>query len=434
MTIRRTAPYGNWKSPIGADTVAAQSFSAGVEDIFLDPVTSKVYFAQKRPEENGRSAIVDASDRKDVFSGEWDARTKVHEYGGAAAVVFGDIIYFSHFADDRVYKTVKGGTPVPITPVSPAQRFADFAVHPNQPNLVVATVEDHTDPHPARVLTYLALIDANTSTVTKLVTKADFFLCARFSPDGKYLSWQQWNFPDLPWQSSDIYVAPVSVTRSGTKIELGTAVHVAGKHEQVVAQDPSWTSDGSLHFVCDISGFLNPWKFTFDGSNLAGGKAEPILPTPLEEEFGFPQWWMSRHGSGALNDNKVAFLSFKHAISKLYIADLKERSITEVPTPYAHIQYMHGDGNGRVVALGSPAGANEELIELTSDASGIQYSNRCHHHQSRTPDFLRLTSLFLNTMPSDSNPTIAFAMLLTMDPRTQITMAGCQARSHQSSF
>lgn len=152
MASGRTAPYGNWKSPIGAETVAAQvrfsvvwvshyvtivgqSFSAGVEDIFLDPITSKVYFAQKRPEESqynrllymslhwylsidGRSAIVDASDRKDVFSGEWDARTKVHEYGGAAAVVFGDIIYFSHFADDRVYKTVKGGTPVPITPGS----------------------------------------------------------------------------------------------------------------------------------------------------------------------------------------------------------------------------------------------------------------------------------------------------------------------------
>ena len=138
----------------------------------------------------------------------------------------------------------------------------------------------------------------------------------------------------------------------------------------MVAQDPSWTANGSLHFVCDISGFLNPWKFTFDPSNLAGGKAEPILSSPLEEEFGFPQWWMSRHGSGALNDNKVAFLSFKQALSKLYIADLKERTLMEVPTHYAHIQYMHGDGNGRVVALGSPAGANEELVELTLDASG----------------------------------------------------------------
>ena len=28
------------------------------------------------------------------------------------------IIYFSHFTDDRVYKTTKGGTPVPITPGS----------------------------------------------------------------------------------------------------------------------------------------------------------------------------------------------------------------------------------------------------------------------------------------------------------------------------
>ncbi|CAL1697640.1 unnamed protein product [Somion occarium] len=371
MTQGRTAPYGSWKSPVGAEVVAAQSFAAGVEDIFLDPVTSKVYFAQKRPEEDGRSAIVDASDRKDVFGREWDARTKVHEYGGAAATVFGDIVYFSHFPDDRVYKTTKGSTPVPVTPFDPVQRFADFTVHPDHPNLIVATVEDHTDSHPARVATYLAFIDANTSTVTKLLTDADFYVCARFSPDGKFLSWQQWNFPDLPWQSSEIFVAPVSVTESGSRLEIGAAVHVAGKHEQIVAQDPSWTGNNSLHLICDISGYLNPWKFTFDPSDLAStGKAAPITAEPIEEEFGFPQWWLSRHGSGALSNHKIAFLSFKNALSKLYIADLNDGTLTEVPTPYAHIQYMHGDGKGHVVALGSPAGALEELMELTLDPSG----------------------------------------------------------------
>ena len=78
------------------------------------------------------------------------------------------------------------------TTVNPVQRFADFTVHPVHPNFLIAILEDHTDPHPSRVKTCLALIDANTSTVSKVVEGADFYSCARFSPDGKFISWQQW--------------------------------------------------------------------------------------------------------------------------------------------------------------------------------------------------------------------------------------------------
>lgn len=64
----------------------------------------------------GRSAIVDAADHQDLFDGSWDARTQVHEYGGAAAVVHADVLYFSNMSDRRVYKCVKGGKPTAITP------------------------------------------------------------------------------------------------------------------------------------------------------------------------------------------------------------------------------------------------------------------------------------------------------------------------------
>lgn len=66
--------------------------------------------------QGGRSAVVDAATGKDLFSRDWDARTKLHEYGGGAAIVHNDILYFSHFADNRVYKTELGKEPIPITP------------------------------------------------------------------------------------------------------------------------------------------------------------------------------------------------------------------------------------------------------------------------------------------------------------------------------
>ncbi|KAJ6619805.1 Alpha/Beta hydrolase protein [Mycena sp. CBHHK59/15] len=386
------APYGSWVSPITAEAVAAQSLFAGVEEIIIDPLTSKVYFAQKRPEENGRAAIVDASDRQDLFDGSWDARTQLHEYGGGASTVFGDVLYFSHILDHRVYKTTKGGTPTPVTPRhQPRLAFCRLHRASNTPDLIVCSVEDHTDPHPARVETYLILINAEKGSVSKLMQGADFYACARFSPDGNFLAWQQWNHPELPWQSAEIKVAPVTVSSGGTTLELGTVTHIAGKTEAIAAQDPNWASNDTIFFTCDVSGYHNPWKFTFSG-DLAQGTASPILMEPMAEEFGAPQWWLSRHGCAALSANTAVFVAFRNGRSVLYVCDLASGQLTEVRTPYAHIQYLHGDRRGKVVMLGQPADAGEVLMELTLDTQGrprLRALRTCHvtYYAPRNPNY-----------------------------------------------
>ncbi|KAL4256389.1 Xaa-Pro dipeptidyl-peptidase/Cocaine esterase [Pleurotus pulmonarius] len=413
MNPNRLAAYGTWVSPISAESVAAQSLSAGTEDIFLDPVTSNVYFAQKRPEENGRSAVVAAASREDLFDKSWDARTQVHEYGGAAAIVFDGVLYFSHFSDGRVYRCESGSVPEPVTPVNPVQRFADFAVHPKHPNLIVCTTEDHTNPHPAKVVTKLCIIDARKRTVTDLVQGADFYACARFSPDGKHIAWQQWRHPELPWQSAEVVVAPCSVSEDTQQLSLGSTTHVAGKHGSVSAQDPGWASDNTLFFFCDASGYQNPWKFTFEPTNLAAaGKASPILATPIEEEFGAPQWWLSRHGSGALNATTVAFLSFRQARSTLYVCDIVKGSLVEVPTNFAHIQYMHGDGKGKVVMLGQPSDSGEVLSELVLNDDGQPTVRPVATHEASIPS---LGSL----LPHDSISTPKYYDL-TLSPDNRV--------------
>ncbi|KAJ7126922.1 hypothetical protein C8R44DRAFT_979658 [Mycena epipterygia] len=348
LPIFPTYPTGTG-SPITAEAVAAQSLSAGVEDIIIDPITSKVYFAQKRPEENGRSVIVDASDRKDMFGGSWDARSQLHEYGGAASTVFGDVLYFSHTADHRVYKTTKGGKPEPITPVNPAKRFADFAVHPKNPNLIVCSMEDHTNPHPD----HLEPKPAD----DKSYKPADFYACAQMA--------NLWYHPELPWQSAEIVVASVTVPNDQT-LELNTFIHIAGKTEEISAQDPNWASNDTVYFTCDKNGYQNPWKFTLEC------EAAPILSEPVLEEFGVPQWWLSRHGSGALTATNIIFLSFSQGRPVLSLCDLELRKRTIVPTEYAHIEYIHGNGNSKVVMLGQPADKGEVLAELTLHGGEIQ--------------------------------------------------------------
>src|SRR5262245_66097133 len=95
------APYGSWKSPITADVVAASE--VGLEQIRLDG--SDVYWIERRSREGGRKVIVRRSaDGRvaDVTLVAFNARTRVHEYGGGDYVVSGGTIIFANFVDQRL--------------------------------------------------------------------------------------------------------------------------------------------------------------------------------------------------------------------------------------------------------------------------------------------------------------------------------------------
>ena len=184
------------------------------------------------------------------------------------------------------------------------------------------------------------------------------------------------NFPEYPWQSSEICIAQVT-TVSNTSIILGPHQRIAGAHGQSVAQDPSWTSFNTLHFVTDsdlsAERYCNPWIFTLEGDaqNPTKGESVPISPVPIQEEFGVPQWWLTRHGSGSIDQYHIAFIAFRNSpVPVLYVTDLRSRSFREVHTPYSNIQYLHGNGRGKVVGLGQFADSPPEIFEVKMDLTG----------------------------------------------------------------
>ena len=116
--------FGTWDSPISAAYVAKAGIS--YDDVLVDPIPSRVhpdangiYHIERRPSEGGRNVIVETAAKKDVFGKGWNSRTGVQEYGGASAIVYGGVVYFSNFEDGRVYKVDRndeGSEPVPVTP------------------------------------------------------------------------------------------------------------------------------------------------------------------------------------------------------------------------------------------------------------------------------------------------------------------------------
>ena len=64
--------------------------------------------------------IVDTREGKDIFGPGWNARSRVQEYGGGAAIAHGGVVYFSNFEDTRIYSVDvgpgKSDEPVAVTP------------------------------------------------------------------------------------------------------------------------------------------------------------------------------------------------------------------------------------------------------------------------------------------------------------------------------
>ena len=143
MTQPEEAPYGSWKSPITSDLIASESIS--LAEIALDG--EDTYWIESRPAEGGRYVIVRRSpdgQNADITPPPFNARTRVHEYGGGALAVADGTVYFSNFSDQRLYREDRGSEPRPITPEADL-RYADGVIDRHRGRMICVR-EDHTNP------------------------------------------------------------------------------------------------------------------------------------------------------------------------------------------------------------------------------------------------------------------------------------------------
>ena len=104
------------------------SGAVGLGQIAIDG--GDVYWVEMRPSEGGRMVIVRRGPdgaTVDVTPAPFSARTRVHEYGGAAFLVDAGVVYFANFADQRLYRQEEGEAPIAITPETPL-RYPDGVV------------------------------------------------------------------------------------------------------------------------------------------------------------------------------------------------------------------------------------------------------------------------------------------------------------------
>src|SRR3954470_2131794 len=129
MPTSSPVPYGSWPTPVTSALVVRAAARLG--EVAVDG--DDVWWSESRPGEGGRSAVVRRSADgtvTDVLPAPWNARTRVHEYGGGAWTVAGGTLWFTEFSDQRLYQLDPGSdTAVPVTPepqVASGVRHADL--------------------------------------------------------------------------------------------------------------------------------------------------------------------------------------------------------------------------------------------------------------------------------------------------------------------
>ncbi|KAG9225461.1 hypothetical protein CCMSSC00406_0002964 [Pleurotus cornucopiae] len=351
MATSTTAPYGTWHSPVTADVILQGS--KPIAELLVDPITNKIYHVESRPAEAGRNVLVETETGRELVGKEWNVRTGVHEYGGGSAIVYGGVAYFSYYGDGRVYTVdvgSEGATPEAVTPDSKSlHRFSDFNVHPKNSHFVVAVMEDHTDdPNgeaPSKVVNTLCIIDTTAKSVSALVSGADFYSNARFSPDGHRLIWVQWFHPDMPWDGSELRHADV-VTLEG-RVSLTNVVTIAGVPSQISVAFPSWISNDTLLFTSDQSGYQNLHKY-------ANGETTPVFPKPIAQDFSQPAWVLGWSPYAPIDDIGANILctAWKDGKNIIYLVDIKGGGPPKlIETPFVAIDVIRAVSTGKHQAV-----------------------------------------------------------------------------------
>jgi dipeptidyl aminopeptidase/acylaminoacyl peptidase len=332
------APYGSWKSPITSELIVKGTIGLSQPRIAGD----EVYWIEMRPSERGRQVIVRrAADGQttDINPPDFNARTRVHEYGGGDYVVHDGAIYFSNFADQQLYRQKPGSLPERITHESSDDRlrYAEACVDGSRNRLIVVR-EDHRQKDREAQNT-IASVSMHGDSETVLVSGNDFYSSPRVSPNGLQLAWLTWNHPNLPWDGCELWTGDIAADGSIANHKL-----IAGGVRESIFQ-PEWSPDGILYFVSEQSGWWNIYR-------TAGNGIECVCE--MEAEFGVPQWVFGLSTYAFASADRIVCAFAEKGLWRLGTINTRSKQFERIETPFTEISFVQATAGRAIFRAGSP--------------------------------------------------------------------------------
>lgn len=349
-----TAPYGTWPSALTPELLVEGA--TGLSELQRDG--DRLYWLESRPSEGGRYVVVQrTTDGRvtELTPPGTNARTRVHEYGGGGYLAADGVVWFTDFADQRIYR--RDGTdqvPRPLTPepLEPGGlRYADLQVTADR-RWIVCVRERHDGPTAEDVQNELVVLPADGAgddEVRVLARGRDFYAAPRLHPDGTRLAYVAWDHPNMPWDDTELLVSDVVEDGDGL-LQVGPPVSIAGgadQHESVMA--PAWSPDGVLHAISDRTGWWNLYRFD-------GATGDPVATNLAEVtvDLGAPHWQFGAALYGFLDDGRIAVIATDHGVARPSLLDPETGTVEPLPVPHTSCRALVTDGRTVTYLGGSP--------------------------------------------------------------------------------
>ncbi len=374
---RKVAQYGEWASPITIDLLlnGAVTLTRGMPR--WDG--NDLYWTELRPTEAGRQVIVRRSPPSrsggrgqawgaggaiaDITPAGYNARTRVHEYGGGHYAVSQGTVWFANFDDQRLYLQERDADPVPITPEADV-RHADMLVDPGR-GRIFAVREDHTTGVAEAVNTLVALDWRGEREAMTIAAGNDFYSSPRLSPDRNRLAWLTWNHPNMPWDGTELWVGELDAEGRTT-----SARKVAGGSSESIYQ-PEWSPGGELYFVSDRNDWWNLYRVRGDGD-------EPVCRRAAE--FGAPQWGFGMTSYSFLGATDIVCVYSEAGGSKLGQIDTAKGTLKQIELLYTTLSGVAVSGGWVALIAASPT-LSERILVVDAGTGAqevVKVSNPAH--------------------------------------------------------
>ncbi|HKV89265.1 MAG TPA: prolyl oligopeptidase family serine peptidase [Candidatus Dormibacteraeota bacterium] len=363
MTARTVAPYGSWASPITPELLLRGTVQLRNQMLRWDG--EDLYWSELRPDEGGRIVVCRRAAggvTADVTPPGFNARSRVHEYGGGHFAVSRGTVWFTNFEDQRLYRQEGGRDPQPITPDADV-RHADMAVDARR-DLIFAVREDHTTGAVEPVNTLVALPAAGGEAHT-IAAGGDFYSSPRLSPDGSRLAWTTWNHPNMPWDGTELWIGELDAHG-----RIKSSRKIAGGEGESILQ-PEWSPLGELYFVSDRTDWWNLYRARGEGD-------EPVCR--YAAEFGAPHWVFGQRFYDFAGPDEIVSLYTVASGTRLGRLDLNTGTLNHVQLLYSGLHGVQVHGRKAAFYAGSSTLAERVLvIDLDTQAEDVvRVANPAH--------------------------------------------------------